>query len=495
MDIDFLRKSAGGELPQRRDLLRPKLFLLAGDVLALLAAFLLGGIGRWLVTGRVANWGLWAEQGPARLLLFLGLTASVVAVFWGVGLYSRRRPFWDELLLIFKALLAVAILDAATVFLGKWPFSRLSLLLTWLFALVLVPLLRMQIKRALIRSGRWLRPTVILGAGENAREAVAALQSERLMGFDMIALLALPGDVLEGNWVALADRRMPVMQLGDDPHAVLRQLGYPHLVAALEPDAQHAQQKLLQQLSLTYGDMDVIPPIRGLPLLGMEVTHFFSHEVLMLTVRNNLDRLGPRLVKRAFDFIGATALLLALSPIFAFIALKIWREDGGPVIFRQQRVGFGGRLFTFYKFRSMVRNADEVLERWKSQNPEMYKEYEKNNFKLKNDPRVLKVGAWIRHSSLDELPQLWNVLKGDMSLVGPRPMLERELPYYGDSLPFYLGARPGITGLWQISGRSETTFCDRAGLDAWYVRNWSLGYDIAILFKTVKVVLAQKGAY
>ena len=468
-----------------------KLALIAGDVAALLAAFILARAANWGYDHSFgeAFFGWWGERGLIRLGVFALVMALAVVWFWSVGHYSRRKPFWDELRETLRILVLVAAVDVVLVFLGKWQFSRLWLLATWLLAFALVPTLRILIKRALLRLGRWRRPTVIVGVGSNAREAYAALCSEPLMGFEVVAFLALPGEALSPQ----SDYPAPVSVVDEDIVAWLENRGMPHVVVAL--DSLLEQQLLIQRLSMRYADLNVIPSIRGLPLLGMEMTHFFSHEVLMLRVRNNLGRRGIRLIKRYFDIVAAGALLVALFPLLAAIAWKIWREDGGPFIYSQQRVGRDGRMFKFYKFRSMVHNADALLESWKIQHPELHQEYVANNFKLRNDPRLLHIGAWIRQTSLDELPQLWNVLKGDMSLVGPRPLLARELDYYGDTLPLYIQTRPGITGLWQISGRSETTFLDRANLDAWYVRNWSLWYDIVILLKTVKVVFAKNGAY
>jgi undecaprenyl-phosphate galactose phosphotransferase len=175
--------------------------------------------------------------------------------------------------------------------------------------------------------------------------------------------------------------------------------------------------------------------------------------------------------------------------------LRIRSENGAPAIFAQERIGLDGRVFRFLKFRSMVRDAENILSRWRTERPELWDEYQRNNFKLRDDPRMLRVGRWIRRTSIDELPQLFNVLKGEMSLVGPRPLLGRELTIYGDTIELYKQVRPGITGLWQISGRSETRFADRAAYDAWYVRNWSLWYDFVILLRTVKVVFLREGAY
>lgn len=253
---------------------------------------------------------------------------------------------------------------------------------------------------------------------------------------------------------------------------------------------------LLQRLPLISENIHVIPTLRGLPLFGAQLSHFFSHEVLFLTLQNNLSRRSYLLVKRIVDIVASLILIILLSPLLLYVALSIYLENGGPVIFSQPRVAFGKkRTFKFYKFRSMVKNADEILYEWKAQNTPEWQEYCKNNFKLKNDPRVLKVGRWIRSTSIDELPQLFNVLMGDMSLVGPRPLLERELTDYGLNIQLYKQARPGITGLWQVSGRSQTQFADRVHLDQWYIQNWSMWYDIAILFKTCVVVFARKGAF
>jgi undecaprenyl-phosphate galactose phosphotransferase len=239
--------------------------------------------------------------------------------------------------------------------------------------------------------------------------------------------------------------------------------------------------------------MSIVPPLRGLPLYGMEMTHFFSHEVLMLSARNNLARPIPRFLKRVFDMAGSFALLVALAPLLAYLAWRV-RETGGPAIFGHRRVGRYGRTFRCLKFRTMVPDAESVLARHLEGDPAARADWERD-FKLKDDPRITPIGRFLRRTSLDELPQLWNVIKGEMSLVGPRPIIEDELRRYGDQVDYYLEVRPGITGLWQISGRNDTTYEDRVALDCWYVRNWSLWYDLVILVKTVRVVLRREGAY
>ncbi|AKM04760.1 sugar transferase [Burkholderia pyrrocinia] len=200
-----------------------------------------------------------------------------------------------------------------------------------------------------------------------------------------------------------------------------------------------------------------------------------------------------QMVKRSFDLVGALVLLVVLAPALLGIAWTV-RRDGGRAIFGHERVGRNGRPFKCLKFRSMVTNADAVLKALLERDPEARAEWDRE-FKLKNDVRITPIGRFLRKTSLDELPQLVNVLKGDMSLVGPRPIVEAELERYGADVRYYLMAKPGMTGLWQVSGRNDTDYSTRVSLDVSYVREWSLRRDIGILFRTINVVLRGSGAY
>ncbi|MFP5307344.1 MAG: sugar transferase [Gammaproteobacteria bacterium] len=205
---------------------------------------------------------------------------------------------------------------------------------------------------------------------------------------------------------------------------------------------------------------------------------------------------GPRaqaLIKRGVDVAGAVALGVVFSPLIAFVicALKL---DGGPVLFAHSRVGRNGRRFRVYKFRSMVADAQTALEELLDQHPELREEWERDH-KLRNDPRVTRLGRFLRKTSLDELPQLLNVLKGEMSLVGPRPIVDAELRRYGRAVRYYLASKPGITGLWQVSGRSDTDYGRRVAMDRYYAENGSVLLDLSILARTVLVVLGRRGAY
>lgn len=192
--------------------------------------------------------------------------------------------------------------------------------------------------------------------------------------------------------------------------------------------------------------------------------------------------------KRATDVAIAVIASILAAPVMLMVALLIRVTTGGPAVFSHSRIGFEGKPFKCYKFRSMVANADEVLRDYLAANPEAAKEWEAC-MKLKRDPRITFLGQMLRKSSLDELPQLFNILQGNMSCVGPRPIVQQELKRYGNHVGEYLQTRPGLTGLWQVTGRSSTDYADRVALDSYYVRNWSLRLDLVILFRTVFAVI------
>ena len=198
--------------------------------------------------------------------------------------------------------------------------------------------------------------------------------------------------------------------------------------------------------------------------------------------------------KRTFDCTVAMLALVAISPLFLLVALIVKWSSPGPVFFLQKRVGYRGRRFNCYKFRTMVVDADVQLQRLLQQSEAACTEWATDE-KLRRDPRITSIGQVLRLSSMDELPQLLNVLRGEMSLVGPRPIVDREIPRYREKFYDYLRARPGITGLWQVSGRNDVSYDLRTELDQRYVRTWSLIGDMAIIMRTVAVVLSSKGCY
>ncbi|MDB5879671.1 MAG: UDP-phosphate galactose phosphotransferase [Variovorax sp.] len=198
---------------------------------------------------------------------------------------------------------------------------------------------------------------------------------------------------------------------------------------------------------------------------------------------------GQRVIKRSLDIVGALAFFALFAPLLLAIALGVGLSSGWPVHFRQTRMGRDGRRFHFYKFRSMVPDAERVLKELLDRDPDARAEW--NAFQhLKNDPRITRIGRYLRKSSFDEFPQFWNVLVGDMSLVGPRPCLERQASMFGDAWGHYCAVRPGISGLWQVSGRNRLTFAQRVELDVDYVEIWSIWLDLSILLRTTRAVIA-----
>ena len=202
----------------------------------------------------------------------------------------------------------------------------------------------------------------------------------------------------------------------------------------------------------------------------------------------------PRVTERLTDLALIVLSTPLLLPLMGLVALLVKLDSSGPVFYSQERIGLGGRRFRPWKFRSMAVNAELLLKGYLAGNPELRREWEQTH-KLRHDPRVTRMGRLLRKTSLDELPQLWNVLCGEMSLVGPRPIVEAEISKYSDRFEHYVKVTPGITGLWQISGRNDTTYRERVELDAFYACNWSAWLDLYILARTVKVVLRRNGAY
>ena len=221
--------------------------------------------------------------------------------------------------------------------------------------------------------------------------------------------------------------------------------------------------------------------------LGISLSHTAKPSVRLLES-------GSQRIKRTVDVCLASLLTLAALPFALLIAAAIVLETRGPVFFCHTRIGKGGRRFRLWKFRSMVVDADAVLKKHLAENPSNVFEWLQSR-KLKNDPRVTRVGRLLRRSSLDELPQLWNVLRGDMSMVGPRPIIEEETAKYGAVFPLYLQVLPGLTGLWQVSGRNDTSYRKRTELDSWYIHHWTIRMDFVVLLKTVRAVICGTGAY
>lgn len=312
-----------------------------------------------------------------------------------------------------------------------------------------------------------------------------------------------------GHWLTRASRDSLVLVVTDSPEAVaplccaLQRLGFAFRVVPADADPvaearRHPRpaavcfgttevEATLPRWEHVFGHVGVFPMTSGPSVMGSRPLNLYG--VQIFTLAHPLDHPGSRMLKRLVDIVGSLVLLTVLSPLIGCLAVAVKLSSPGPVMYRQQRLGRGGRPFDLWKFRSMVQDADCQLRRLLAADPALRQEYE-SNFKLKLDPRITPIGRLLRRYSLDELPQLWNVLQGDMSLVGPRPIVNSEIPLYGEAYPIVSGVRPGMTGLWQTSGRSDVSYQSRLQFDVSYVRDWTIWRDLAILVRTIAAMLA-----
>ena len=429
------------------------------------------------------------EELDEYIFIHLVISLGCVCWFWvHLRHYTYRKPFWFELKEIFGTLVIFFVIELAIIAFSKLYVSRTLWMLTWFWALILVPIVRIFFKKLLLKLNLYQKDTVIIGSGQNAKDVYRALADESYLGFSLCYFVS--SDIIPEN----GKNEIKVIDARNKDIISLQQLDTKAVQFILALDDEMILDSWLRYLALNkYRSVSVIPNIRGIPLYGTDMSFLFSHEMLLLRVNNNLAKRSSRILKRIMDVLGSLGIIILLSPVLLYLYFSV-KKDGGNAIYGHPRIGRNGKIFKCLKFRSMVVNSKEVLDELLRTDPEARAEWEKD-FKLKNDPRITKIGAFIRKTSLDELPQLFNILKGEMSLVGPRPIVADELERYQDDVEYYLMAKPGMTGLWQVSGRNDVDYNTRVYFDSWYVKNWSLWNDIAILFKTVNVVLKKDGAY
>jgi Undecaprenyl-phosphate galactose phosphotransferase WbaP len=435
------------------------LSMVAVDLVALSTVYWLAVIIRRIIT-----------PGDIRFYLevFPGATLFII-VFAIHGLYPGVlvHPA-EEIRRVFHGISTVFLLVLCTTFLGHnaESYSRSIVMLTWLLGVPAVLLARMFARRTFSRYPWWGVPAVIFGSGPSAMKILKAL-TDRKLGIRVTAVV--PGDFLTSTRPVIA-----------------------HYAILAEPPSKAALNEMIQDQCKGYRHVLLVPDIPSMCSLGITARDIGGEIGLELPQR--LCHRSAAMAKRVIDLLLTLPGLVALSLVFLFIALIIKLTSKGPVFYRHTRHGRDGRTFVALKFRTMYENGDSILWEHFQQFPEEFKTWNRDR-KLKRDPRVTPVGRWLRRSSLDELPQLCNVLMGHMSLVGPRPIVSAEVAEYGHGYDLYGRVRPGITGLWQVSGRNNTTYSERVAFDEYYVRNWSIWLDIYILVRTAKAVLYAEGAY
>lgn len=387
------------------------------------------------------------------------------------GHYSERIPFWSEVRDVISAAALCLVAEGFIEYAAKEHVSRLWVAISWALYIPICVLVRSWIKWALTRLA--IRRMDVFLFGDPEGPVRTAIEAETLLGFKVV------GASIDAH-------------AGDAAHLV-RRSGARMAVIAMGGDSDTQATSIAHHLSHEGVPFALCPPLGGLGLASMRPLVLFGHDAVLLVERRGLDNPVARVIKRLVDVMCSMLGLIVLGPVAVSFAMLV-ALDGGNPFYAQTRVGRRGRMIRVWKIRSMVLDADQRLASLLASDPQARDEWARDR-KLKQDPRTTRIGRFMRTSAIDEIPQLWNVLAGEMSLVGPRPVVAAELERYGDAARIYLGVHPGLTGLWQVSGRNDTTYDRRIELDAWYVRNWSLWIDAVVLMKTLPALMVRRGAY
>jgi undecaprenyl-phosphate galactose phosphotransferase len=409
-------------------------------------------------------------------------------------LYTTRYPFWEEIKTIIKAvtitILFVFFMITVRSMYGN--ISRLVLIFLWVYLCVVLILTRYWGKRLMYLMGIWKEKVLVLGTGQSATDTVRGLTNEKQLGYSVLGFL----DESNGKRKLKIDSRTyPVFGGIKNFTKFISMLKVSTVIISLPDLSRDELAKLTNHVQKYAKNVLLVPDLVGIAQINTELHYLFMQKLFLLKIKNNLHSTMNRIFKAMFDlFLGIIILPLAV-PFLAVIAVLIKLDSPGPVFIRQERIGRFGRIFKCIKFRTMFTDQEKILHEYLKKDKSASIEWKTYKKLRKYDPRVTRIGLFLRKTSLDESPQIFNVLKFDMSLVGPRPYLPNEESDFEDYRDIIFMTKPGLTGLWQVSGRNELIFSERTKLDTWYVENWSVWLDLIILFKTISVVLQRKGAY
>lgn len=426
---------------------------------------------------------------PAHYLRLLPFLLLFPAASFAMGLYqSVPLPPPCELKRLSLATGCTYLAIAIFIFFTKGGdlYSRLTFALAGLGSLVAVPVARHLVRQRMAHRPGWAAPTILFGRLDHVQPLAHILLTSPALGLEPIAIVSAEHPPCQG------EACLPTFDADTTRrYAAAHPEAYAIVVLESYDEADRAQ--LVEHLSRLFCSVILLPSST------MSTSNIWLSPIEIgglpgLMVRQNL--LDPRrlTVKRTLDLIATALALPLVLPVMAVIALCIRLETPGPAFFWQRRIGREGRHFDILKFRTMHNDAGARLAECLEQSPELQAEWRRDH-KLRCDPRVTRVGAFLRKTSLDELPQLWNVLCGDMSLVGPRPIVDSEVQRYDAAFATYTRVRPGITGLWQVTGRNNLSYPERVQRDLYYISNWSVWFDIWIIARTIPVVLCRNGAY
>ncbi len=473
---------------------RPEYYcaLMAGDILGVFLSVLAAILARVSLDGFVS----FIPNIPLDVAI-LNLKASwwtftpVVFALAYRRTYDRRLPFWEEVRELMAGLILGFIMVYALVSMGKISHgvSRLLIGFTFLFSLFIIPTERYMVKSLLFKWPAFRRKAIILGAGEVGEELARGLEREKYLGYEVIGFL---DDDFKKRRHKIAGRKVygSIRQVGK----FVRFLRVDSVFIAVPSFSTRRLSEIFAHLQGLVSEVSIVPEFRDIGMLNAELSCLFSQKLLLIKVQNNLKSQVNQFIKRSFDLIVSLLSLPVLLPVLAVIALVVAMDSPGKPVFIQDRLGRAGRRFHLYKFRTMYQDADAILEKYLKDHPKARREWFEFRKLRDYDPRVTRVGRFLRKTSLDELPQVFNVIKGEMSLTGPRPYLPREQEDMNGFESIILLTRPGLSGLWQVSGRNNLTFQDRLRMDVWYVLNWSLWLDITLLLRTVRAVFKRDGS-
>ncbi len=418
---------------------------------------------------------------PLVFIAFLGIAQT----------YTKMQPILETVRQIFYAVLYALITCILALYFMEASMlaSRLYVVLFGVLALLAIYAGRYILLKFLKVTHTLMKPVIVIGAGKTAEQVLRSFEHDLGYRYKVVGILD------DSPVSETLPQRFPLMGTLEDAAEVVRDSAVNTVIVTAPGLEKEKLQSLLEDIQPYVRDIIFVPDLIGVPLYNVEAQTLFNEQIMMLTLRNNLARRRNRLFKRIFDIVVGGLVCIPIIPIIFVIALCIKLDSKGSAFFNAERIGKKGTIFTCYKFRSMYLDSQKILGEYLAENPVAKEEWD-TYAKLRDyDPRVTKVGKWIRKYSLDELPQILNVIKGDMSLVGPRPYLPRERADIGEYISTITLTVPGITGFWQTSGRNDVSFAGRVAMDTWYVRNWSIWLDLMYLFKTAKIVFTGKGAY
>jgi Undecaprenyl-phosphate galactose phosphotransferase WbaP len=458
---------------------------------ALVVADVLLVIAVWWVASVLQ--GLWGRGALSPLssatVVFIALgwagIRALLGIYPGYGLNSperlRRHTYSVVSTLAMLAIFALAFKVGDAL-------SRMLLSLVFFGLLILAPFVQHLMAWGLKRMSRWGKQVIVLGYKDAGTEVVDLLKEKWELGYKPITSLNYRLDkVPAGPQADVAGT-----QVWTDAVDLAREHSVDTVIFAMPHTRREQLAVLVSLASLSFRHVLVVPNLGGITnsaVVARDLAGTFAVEIKY----NLLDPWALR-TKRALDVIATVVGGTLILPLLLILALLVYLESGSPIFYKDQRMGKDGKPFSCVKFRTMVSNAETLLQTMLEEDAEFREEYSKYH-KLRDDPRVTRVGRFLRKSSLDELPQIWNVLKGQMSLVGPRPYLPRESQDIGLSRSEILRVPPGITGPWQVSGRNHTLFSERVEMDTYYVRDWSVWLDIVLLARTAKILLFDRSAY